>query len=281
MHDFAVIVPTRNRPDILHQNLVKTRVHFPSVPIYVFDDASDNAEAVRLAVNSIDRITLIRSDRNVGPAGARRRLIEEADARWVLAIDDDCYPRDDFEPSRWIKSEPKKGEPIVIGLRCYRSYDGDVSPLGRETPGPFPAFHGGASLLHRQRVLEIGNYDASYFFAAEDTDVARRVWANGYEVWLDTESFIVHDHVAAGRNLKREAFYYVRNRIVLSAMTLPLWYGLPLGLGQAVKRWLSQPHKAAGFAGLINGLGAVMVSLPRRKPLSLKQWRAISALQNA
>jgi GT2 family glycosyltransferase len=277
-HDLAVIVPTRNRPDIARKNLEKIRAHFPDVPICVFDDASDDAVAVRRAVESVPDCKLIRSDVNIGPAGARRALIEAAEARWCLAIDDDCYPREDFDPAPWIDAEPGPGDPIVIGLTLYRSYDGDISPQGRSSPGSFPAFHGGASLLHRARLMEIGNYNPAYVFGAEDTDVARRVWASGYQVWHDPTKFIIHDHVAAGRNLPRESYFYVRNRILLAVMTLPVWYGLPLGLGQAFKRWLIQPYKWSGFLGLFAGLGASIRHFPARRPLSLRQYRELQGL---
>ena len=275
MHDFAVIMPTRNRPKILRQNLEKTRTHFPDVPIYVFDDASEDAGAVSLSVKSVPGCMLIRSDANVGPAGARRALIKAAEARWCLAIDDDCYPREDFDPAPWINTEPGHGGIVVVGLTCFRSYDGDISPLGRSEPGPFAAFHGGASLLHRVRLMEIGNYNPVYVFGAEDTDVARRVWAAGYQVWLDPTKFIIHDHVATGRNPERESYYYVRNRVLLSVMTLPIWYGLPLGLGQALKRWLAQPHKWYGFLGLFAGLGASVRHFGSRRPLSLQQYQEL------
>ncbi len=278
MRDLAIIMPTRNRPDVVQKNLEKTRSHFPDAPIYVFDDASDDPAAVRAAVERIPNATLIRSEKNVGPAGARRALIMAADARWCLALDDDCHPRDDFDPSRWVAKEPAAGEPIVIGFCYFRSYDGDIAPSGADAPGAFPGFMGGASLLHRERLMEVGNYCAAYVFGAEDIGLARQVWASGYQVWLDPTNFIIHDHVAAGRNPRRESYFYVRNRILLGALTLPLWYGIPMGFGQAMKRWLSHPHKFSGLLGLFGGLVASVQYFHLRRPLALAKFREIEAL---
>ncbi len=278
MRELAIIMPTRNRPDVARKNLEKTRSHFPDAPIYVFDDASDDAEAVRAAVESIPNAKLIRSEENIGPAGARRALITAADARWCLALDDDCHPRDDFDPTRWLTIEPGPDDPIVVTFRYSRSYDGDIAPPGDLKTGPCRSLLGGASLLHRASVMAIGSYNSSYVFGGEDTDLARRVWASGRQLWIDPNNFIIHDHVAAGRNLPRESYLYVRNRILLNVLSLPLWYGLPLGVGQAVRRWLGHPYKLSGFLGILAGFSASVRHFGQRKPLRLEQVRWLRSL---
>jgi GT2 family glycosyltransferase len=174
--------------------------------------------------------------------------------------------------------EPGRDNPIAICLRVYRSTDGVVAPAGDLTVGPARGLHGGASLLHRRSILDIGNYNPAYIFGAEDTDLARRIWASDRQVWIDPDQYIIHDHVPAGRNPPREAYFYVRNRILLGTMTLPLWYGLPLGIGQAVKRWLQQSHKVSGFFGLLGGLISSFRLFGRRKPLTLASLRALEKL---
>jgi GT2 family glycosyltransferase len=278
MHDLAIIMPTRNRHQIAAQNLRRTRQHFPNVPIYVFDDASDDAAAVAASIAMVPGCTLIRSDENVGPAGARRRLIEVADARWCLAIDDDCHPRDDFDPSRWVSLEPGPDDPIVVCCRYYRSYDGDVAPPGDLKVGPCRCLLGGASLLHRRSVIEIGSYNVAFIFGAEDTDLSRRVWASGRQIWIDPNNYIIHEHLPAGRNLTRESYFYVRNRIVLNVLSLPIWYGLPLGLVQAIRRCLVEPHKLSGLQGLLAGILVSARNFRVRRPLSIKLYRRLEML---
>ena len=147
MRDLAIIMPTHNRPDIALCNLLKARCHFPGVPIYVFDDASDDAAAVAAAVAQVPSCTLIRSEKNIGPAGARRRLIDAADARWCLALDDDCHPRPDFDPSRWLRMEPRESDPIVVSFRYYNAPYDEFAPRGRLKTGPSRSIMGGASLI--------------------------------------------------------------------------------------------------------------------------------------
>lgn len=271
-HNLAIIIPTRNRSEIIRLNLQKTRAQLPDVPIFVFDDASTNADEVRSAVESVPGCVLIRSESNVGPAAARNALIIASEARWCLAIDDDCYPDPSFDPHPWTETEPGQGDPIVIGLTCYRTYDGDISPANVTEPRQYPNFHGGASLLHRERIIEIGNYDPDYVFGAEDTDLARRVWASNYQVWQDPTKIIIHDHVSSGRDLQREAYFYARNRILLGSRTLPIWYGFPIGFLQACRRCLTQPNKLHGLKGIIGGVWVSFINFSNRRPLNLKQY---------
>lgn len=278
MHDLAIIMPTWNRPEVVRRSLERTRRHFPEAPIFVFDDASNDRNAVAAAVASVPGTTLLRSDVNVGPAGARCQLLQAAQANWCLALDDDCYPREDFDPGRWVAMDPGPSDPVIVSFRCYRSTDGDIAPPGNLVTGPSRCLMGGASLLHRASVLAIGNYNPLYVFGAEDTDLARRVWASGRQVWTDPDNYIIHDHVAVGRNLPRESFFYVRNRVLIGVLTLPVWYGLPLGLLQAIKRLVSQPHKGSGLLGLLAGIGASILHCRGRTPLSLKKLRWLEKL---
>jgi GT2 family glycosyltransferase len=126
--------------------------------------------------------------------------------------------------------------------------------------------------------LEVGGYNPAYVFGVEDTDLARRIWASNRQLWIDPHQFIIHDHVPVGRNLRKESYFYVRNRILIGVLTLPLWYGIPIGLAQAVKRLLQQPYKISGLLGLVAGIFVSVKYFGHRKPLSLAQLRALEAL---
>jgi GT2 family glycosyltransferase len=279
LRDLAIIMPTRNRPSIAAKNLLRIRKHFPGVPIYVFDDASKDAEALPAAMSSVPDCSVMRSEKRIGPAGARRRLIENAQSRWCLALDDDCYPREDFDPWPWVGMEPGPDDPVIVSFRYLRSYDGDIAPPGDLETGPSRCLMGGASLLHRASVMAVGNYNAFYIFGAEDADLSFRVWASGRQVWTDPGNFIIHDHVPAGRNLPSESYYYVRNRILFNVLSLPLWYGLPLGILQAGKRWLTQPYKLSGLGGLFAGFFVSMRHFRKRRPLTLAKFRHLQSLR--
>ena len=280
VYDLAIIMPTRNRPEVLARSLSMIRARgFEGTPIYVFDDASEDAAAVRHATASVPGVTLIRSDVQLGPAGGRNRLLQTAQAKWCLAIDDDCYPQEHINLARWLGTSPKLGDPIIVGFRYFRPYDGDISPPGTVATGPSRFFHGGASLLHRESVLSIGGYRDFLIFGAEDSELACRVWASNYQVWIDPDNFVIHEHVSAGRNPQAEAYYYIRNRIIMNVLTLPLWLGLPLGLVQAMRRAIFHRDPITAMRAIVAGCTCSIQYFSQRRPLTFAKWRWLRQLQ--
>jgi GT2 family glycosyltransferase len=280
MSDLAIIMPTRNRPEVLARSLALIRARgFKDTPIYVFDDASGDAEAVANAAGSVPGVTLIRSEQQLGPAGGRNRLLHAAQASWCLALDDDCYPREDFDIAQWISIDPHPSDPIIINFLCFRPSDGDLSPKGHTASGPTNAFHGGASLLHRESILNIGGYRDFLVFGLEDTELALRTWASGYQVWIDPENVVIHEHVAGGRDLRKEAFYYVKNRILVGMLTAPLYIGIPHGFVSAARRIFHHRYPFTAAQGLANGLWDGVRYFNQRKSLTFKQWRALRLMK--
>lgn len=278
--ELAIIIPTRNRPTDLTRALAKIRGRgFPDTPIYVFDDASDDPEAVAAAIAAVPGVTLIRSERQLGPAGGRNRLLQVAQARWCLALDDDCYPREDFDITEWISKEPQANDPIIIDFSCFCPSDGNLPPAGHTRASPTNAFHGGASLLHRQSILNIGGYREFLVFGLEDTELALRTWASGYQVWVDPKNVVIHEHVPRGRDLRRETFHYVKNRILVNMLAAPLYIGVPHGLISAARRIFHHRYPVDAAKGFVSGLVDSARHFGQRKPLSLKQWLALRSMK--
>ncbi len=281
MLDCTIIIPTRNRQQVLEHSLAKIRKLFPAVPILVYDDASEDAAGVVQIVEAVQGARCIRGERCVGPAGGRMLLMQAVQTSWCLALDDDCYPREDFNISRWLGGRPEKGDPIIIGFRFFRPYDGDLAPPGAAVVGSSQGFHGGASLLHCSSVLAIGGYRDFLFFGGEDTELAYRVWASGYQIWIDTHNVVVHEHVACGRDIRAESYFYVRNRILINILTVPLWLALPLGTLQALRRAFY--HRDLNYAcrGLFAGYRDSIRYFRYRKILSFSKWLWLRSLNNS
>jgi N-acetylglucosaminyl-diphospho-decaprenol L-rhamnosyltransferase len=51
---------------------------------------------------------------------------------------------------------------------------------------------GFAMLVRRAAVEEIGGFDESFFMFSEETDLCRRLWDAGWEVWYDPEAEFTH-----------------------------------------------------------------------------------------
>ena len=120
MPSFTVIVPTHQRPDLLAEALASLRAQTDGdFECVVVDDASPTPPRLP----SDPRFTLVRLDRQRGPAAARNAGLARARGRWVAFLDDD----DLYTPERLALARRGHAEaPIALCLR--RGLDG--SPGG-------------------------------------------------------------------------------------------------------------------------------------------------------
>ena len=51
---------------------------------------------------------------------------------------------------------------------------------------------GFAMLVRREAVEQVGSFDESFFMFSEETDLCRRLWDAGWEVWYDPEAEFTH-----------------------------------------------------------------------------------------
>jgi len=85
----SIIVPTRNRRDILRQTLRSARAQsWTNVEIVVVDEASTDGTA-RMLTSEFPEVKVVRHDVPHGPGGARNAGIVTSDGDWVLFLDDD------------------------------------------------------------------------------------------------------------------------------------------------------------------------------------------------
>jgi hypothetical protein len=88
--EVSVVVPTRNRVDLLRQALSTILGQEDvSLEVVVVDEASADGTAEMLAAASDSRLRVLRNDEPVGPATARNQGAAATRARWVAYCDDD------------------------------------------------------------------------------------------------------------------------------------------------------------------------------------------------
>ncbi len=85
----SIVVPTRNRRDILRHTLRSARAQsWPNIEIVVVDEASTDGTA-RMLASEFPEMKVVRHDVPHGPGGARNAGIAASDGDWVLFLDDD------------------------------------------------------------------------------------------------------------------------------------------------------------------------------------------------
>ncbi len=164
---------------------------------------------------------------NGGPAGARNAILQEAQADYVLFLDNDITLETDTltRLMKIIKNVPNVGachpeicdpnDPLV-----HRYNGGSIHYLcalisRNQDCGERPEYEifdvvsGAALLIDRNIALKVGGFDEDYFFNWEDGDFAARLTLSGY-LCVNVPDAIVH-HQGKPRGTSK-AFYMIRNR---------------------------------------------------------------------
>lgn len=211
----SIILCTKDRPKSLEKTLKAIRENelLLGLDVFVHDD-STSSKVENSAIGRKYSAFILSSDRPRGPTGGRNACLKAAQTEFCLCLDDDVAPL-------WLLALPDtmakmKDHPrlAVVGFRCYRPSDGDVSPGFDVRAGPTEGFHGGACLMRRKAILSVGGFRELLFFGAEDTDLALTLIRCGWDVHFEPSIVMQHDCEFGGRDTWKSGFIYSRNLII-------------------------------------------------------------------
>jgi len=224
--DASVVVVSFNTRDVLRECLQTLAQHADGVSYetIVVDNASRDGSADMVAAEFPDA-TLIRSDVNLGFAGANNRGFPFARGRYVVLLNSDAFLR----PGALPRSVEKMDATPTVGLAGARliGRDGSWQPSARMFPSvtndlltlsglpakyPRSRFLGrvdrtwadpgepaevdwvpGAYSIIRRSVLEhLGYFDERFFLYYEEVDLCRRIKAAGHTIWYWPDVEVVH-----------------------------------------------------------------------------------------
>ncbi|WP_250442513.1 glycosyltransferase family 2 protein [Actinotalea sp. C106] len=144
---------------------------------------------------------------------------------------------------------------------------------GQETGGPdVLGFCGGAAVLRRAALDQVGGFDPDLFLYYEDTDLSLRLRAAGWTVRYESGAVAVHRHAASsGTGSPVFRYYNTRNSLIVLGRHAPLGLVLRstarqvLGLVAAVVRRETPAVRRARCRGLWHAT--------RRLPRTLRERR--------
>lgn len=228
----AVIVCTRNRPEMLDRALTSILKHIPhEVEVLVVDSASASDET--RIVTERHSVGYVRTD-VPGLSIARNLGVDSTDRDFILFTDDDCV------------AAPGVARETLLGFcgELTTCVTGTMQDHGSPTPDlthqsmtefthvrdGIDCGHGAAMAFRRSAVLRIGGFDenlgaGSDLPGAEDLDMfCRLLWA-GTTIVKNPHLRIVHAKTRLGAEFK------------------DLQYGYGLGLGAMIGKWtrISRP----------------------------------------
>src|SRR5688500_3561996 len=214
--------------------------------VTVFDNASTDDSAARVEA-SFPEVTVVRSPRNLGYAGALNRLLGrvdeeivvlcnmdlEFDAGWTSATQRalDAAPDSSGTASLVIEmTDP----PVInsLGVRFFADLHAqnvgsgaawDAGRVSREAAGAFGAY--GAVMCFRRAALRDLEFDESYFLFFEETDFFLRFALLGHRIVFVPDAIVRHQRsLSTGRFSTLKLYYGERNRLTTVFKLLPVSY---------------------------------------------------------
>lgn len=202
----SLIMPTHNRSGVLRDTIERigslcVGTQQDDLEIVVMDNASSEPVALPRVLDNGIRVQLIRLEENLNTA-ARNIAAAHAQGRWLFMLDDDSSPLDlDFV----CMLDDVPAEIAAIGAEIFL-------PSGEHEAGGLPeVIIGCGCAIRRDMFLEVGGYDASFGYYAEEYDLCAKLIEGGRRVVHTREIRVLHRKVQAGRNFGEILFRLVRN----------------------------------------------------------------------
>jgi GT2 family glycosyltransferase len=201
--------------------------------VHVADTQSEMISAVREAHPDVN---LLLSDNNLGPGGARNRMLREACNEFVASFDDDSYPDDaaffqDLEA--WFDRLP---EASILALNIY---EGEEKPSSQDGhPREVAHFVGCGCAYRRTHFLEGEGYvPIPIAYSMEEADLALRYRNRGRCIWYVPALRVYHDTVLSHHASPAVAAMQVANTMLFVYLRYPPRYWL-LGVAQVLHKWV-------------------------------------------
>jgi GT2 family glycosyltransferase len=266
----TVVVPTRNRRDILRATLRRLDPPAAAVRVLVFCDAcTDGSEEMVRA--DFPRVRLISSSEQLGQSVARSCAFAACETELILSIDDDSWPMDADYADRIRRAFDRGPRAAFLAASVY-----DKSHPEGAAPADSQAYRVrnfvGCGFAVRSKVFsELGGFRTFFQYGGEELEIALRAHARGWEIVFVPSLRIYHDRTP----VNRDEFEMIRsgfgNNLSACLLNEPAWIcGLHLarlsfkGFAHALKRG----HWKAPLIAWKEFLGRVPRLLKAREPLA-------------
>ena len=225
----SIVIPTRNRCELLAKCIRSALAQSVSVEVIVMDDGSTDGtvEMVRREFPMIRVYTL--GDRK-GPCFQRNRGIEMAATEFVFPIDDDSVFSTPYVVEQTLHEfdHPRVAAVAIPFLNPRLSWNETQRDPLPEGCHVIHAFVGASHALRRSVFLAVGGYREHFFYMGEEGDLCLRMLASGYVTRLGRSDPVYHME-SPRRNLALADRCGRRNDIYFAWQNVPAPY-MPLHL---------------------------------------------------
>jgi GT2 family glycosyltransferase len=242
MASVSAVVVNHNGGEQIMQCLRHLQAQRPPLEdVIVIDSGSTDGspDAIR---QTLPATRVVELEGNLGPSVARNRGLREANAAFVLLVDDDVYLTPDCSRLLMERLLATGAVAAVPRLVLYPETDviqldgGEVHFVGTmvlrnararaasvpSRPCSIGAFSTSCVLADRATVLEAGGMDETFFIYLEDMELGLRLRSLGHRLVFEPAAIAWHDRGAGTPDLsyrdqgaypRRRAFLTMRNRL--------------------------------------------------------------------
>ncbi|KAA2242446.1 glycosyltransferase family 2 protein [Chitinophaga agrisoli] len=221
------------------------RISYPRVEVIVVDNASVE-DPTREIIGKYPSVKVMRSEENLGFAGGNNLGIKAAVGSYLFLVNNDT----EFTPGliegllEVFREYPDAGvvspkfhyffDKGTIEYAGYHSVDvftGRNSMIGcrekdqgqYDTISATPYAHGGAMMISREALEQVGPMPELYFLYYEEFDWCEQFRRKGYKIYYQPKSLIYHkESMSTGKNSPLKTYYITRNRILFMRRNVQL-----------------------------------------------------------
>lgn len=309
----SVIVVTYNGKPYLVRCLQAVRANcYPNYEVIVVDNGSTDGTIDYLTQLQKEwpALSVERLGYNAGPSAARNCAAAKARGKYLAFLDNDTQPMPDWlqVPVELMEADASIGAcqcKLLLLREPHRiDYAGDyLSPLGflvqrvpggAEDTGAFDqraeifSAKSAAMVMRRSAFEQAGGFDPDYFIYVEETDLAWRVWLQGYRIIFVPESRVLHEFGTSSVILGSQQNYLVKfhgcknyiSTLVKNLEFRALLWMLPVhvALWCAMAGWLVLKGSFSDACYIVQGIGWTILHTPQlwRKRQAVQRTRRVS-----
>lgn len=280
----AYIIPTRDRPEELRKTLdaigrLGCPIGLGGAEVVVVDNASSTPVEVPETLASGVSVRVIRSEENLG-AAARNLGARSTSERctWLVMLDDDSAPLDSS-----FEIAIRRAGPEVGAISADIFLGEHEEKIERREDGGLPeVFVGCGALIRRDVFLDLGGYDETFGFYAEEYDFCARLLRSGRQVRHSPIFRVLHRKVEAQRDMDLIVRRLVRNNAWVCERYAPM-----ACVDEEIERVKERCREIAEREGALRGYDLGMADLEatlgeqRRTPMDAAMWERFTGLAHA
>lgn len=255
----TVLIPTRNRGEDLLQafsNAKKCNMH--KLQYILYDDASDCPSDTVAASRQLASARVVLGKERLGQAAGRNILLRECETPYAVFMDDDTWFTCADSLSNILAQNLTYdgiGRASAVCSQVFRTYDGaKIFPEKMDTRRIINPL-GGGCIVRVDDILGIGGFRPYWRYRHEETELGMRMWKHGLPVVYDPSLVVEHCHTSAARSSTEYDQNSARNVILMHALNLPGFAGLPKGLLRSLRLLLVKDcSKRSISQGIVEGL---------------------------